>query len=295
MSWARAAAEYARPSRPVRVHALPPTMWIRPARGTGGAKAAADGVLPAAITWHGGTVRLAGTEESPSTEWGVDAAGTTLSGSTRLAPGEGLVGRPEERMWPIHHAPPLSPREAGRILDGLQEAGQLARWQLLSSLESLAHRQIPAVATSIFREVADVDEAQVAPALLDAQQLEVVVTDVIYGTSGADSRILRSLERCLDPATTRKVDPIRYLTAQVRRDLADQVRVAIGDPQVGPRIRRVARALPAGASLESIINRYNQVHPCDRISTTRAIRALTVAPSIESTALRDVFEARHHV
>ncbi|APX32019.1 hypothetical protein BH708_03935 [Brachybacterium sp. P6-10-X1] len=91
---------------------------------------------------------------------------------------------------------------------------------------------------------------------------------------------------------TRKVDFIRYLTTQIRRDLADKVRVAIGDPQVAPRIRRVARALPAGASLESIIDRYNLVHSRDRISTTRAIRALTAAAAIEWTALRDVFEVR---
>ena len=292
MSWAHAAAAQDRPSRPVRVHALPPTMWIRPARGTGGAKAAADGVLPAAITWHSGPIHLTGAEESPSTGWEVDAAGTTRSGSTTLAPGDRRDGRPEGRMWPVHYAPAVSPRTAGRALDDLQEAGELARWQLLAHLEDFAHRQVPTVATSIFREIADVDETELAPALLDAQQLEAVVTDVVYGTSGADSRILRSLDRCLDPATTRKVDPIRYLTTQVRRDLADQVRVAIGDPQVGPRIRRIARGLGTGASLEAIIDRYNQVHSSDRISTTRAIRALTVAPSIESTALRHVFEAR---
>src|SRR5699024_5073217 len=170
--------------------------------------------------------------------------------------------------------------------------GELARWELLACLEDFAHRQVPTVATSIFREVAGVDETHVAPALLDGQQLEVVVTEVIYGDSGADSSILRSLVRCLDPVTNRKVDPIRYLTTQVRRYLTDQVRVAIGDPQVGPRIRRIARALGTGASLEAIIDRYNRVHSSDRISTARAIRALTVAPSIESTAaLRDVFEA----
>src|SRR5699024_6130599 len=169
-------------------------------------------------------------------------------------------------------------REAGRALDHLQEDGELARWQMLASLEDFAHQQVRTVATSIFREVADLDESEVAPALLDDQQLEVVVTDVVYGRSGADSGILRSLQRCLDPATTRTVDPIRYLTTQVRRDLSDQVRVAIGDPQVGSRVRRIARALGTGASLAEIIDRYNQVHSSDRIPTTRALRAPTVAP-----------------
>lgn len=292
MSWAQSAAEQKRPTRSVRLHALPPTMWIRPTRGVGGTKTIAGGVLPATITWTGGTVHLAGSDEAISTGWEVDAAGTKQFGSIHLARGESEYGRPDQRMWPVHHSPALSSREAGRALDQLQEDGELARWQMLASLEDFAHQQVRTVATSIFREVADLDESEVAPALLDDQQLEVVVTDVVYGRSGADSRILRSLQRCLDPATTRTVDPIRYLTTQVRRDLSDQVRVAIGDPQVGSRVRRIARALGSGASLEQIIDRYNQVHSSDRISTTRAIRALTVAPSIESTALRHVFEVR---
>ncbi|WP_157773478.1 hypothetical protein [Brachybacterium vulturis] len=292
MSWAQTAAGRERPTRPVRVHALPPTMWITPNRSVGGAKSAADGVLPAAITWTHGTIHLAGTDDENTTGWQVRAAGVKQSGFIHLAPGEATCGRPDRRMWPVHHSPVLTSREAGQALDELQEDGELARWQMLASLEDFAHRQVGSVATSIFREVADLADTEVAPDLLDAQQLEVVVTDVVYGRSGADSRILRSLDRCLDPATTRTVDPIRYLTTQIRRDLADQVRVAIGDPQVGSRVRRIARALGTGATLEDIIDRYNQVHSSDRISTTRAIRALTVAPSIESTALRHVFEAR---
>src|SRR5690625_7343754 len=101
---------------------------------------------------------------------------------------------------------------------------------MLASLEDFAHQQVRTVATSIFREVADLDESEVAPALLDDQQLEVVVTDVVYGRSRADSRILRSLQRCLDPTTTRTVDPIRDLTTPGRRDLSDAVRVASCDP-----------------------------------------------------------------
>lgn len=89
------------------------------------------------------------------------------------------------------------------------------------------------------------------------------------------------------------MDPIRYLTTQIRRDLGDEVRVAIGDPQVGSRVRRVARGLGTGATLERIVERYNEVHSSDRISTSRAVRALTVAPSIESVALPIGFEVSH--
>src|SRR5690625_620804 len=69
MSWAQSAAEQKRPTRSVRLHALPPTMWIRATRGVGGTKTIAGGVLPATITWTGGTVHLAGSDEAVSTGW----------------------------------------------------------------------------------------------------------------------------------------------------------------------------------------------------------------------------------
>src|SRR5699024_1453965 len=77
--------EQKRPTRSVRLHALPPTMWIRPTRGVGGTKTIAVGVLPATITWTGGTVHLAGSDEAISTGWEGGAAGTKQFGSIHLA------------------------------------------------------------------------------------------------------------------------------------------------------------------------------------------------------------------
>ncbi|GAA1486216.1 hypothetical protein GCM10009625_30200 [Brachybacterium fresconis] len=294
MIWARCAKEQARPRHRVRLHALPPTMWIRPARGVGGHKANRTGTLPATIAWRDGALRAADPArvDSVAAGWSVDAAGIHLDGAIDLAEGHGELGRPTGAMWPTHRAPLLSAYEATRLLDEFIEHGELARWTMLTHLERFAHECVHHVADSICREITGVEDHEAAGRLLDDQQLDLVVTHVVYGSSGPDSRILRSLDRCLDPATTRNVDPIRYLSTQIRRDLADQVRVAVGDPQVGPRVRRVARSLGIGAGLEQIISRYNDLHPSDRVSTTRAIRALTVAPSLESTAVRTVFEAR---
>jgi len=292
MIWARSASELARPRHQVRLHALPPTMWIRPARGIGGHKTTRTGSLPATIAWHHGALHAADPtrKTSSSAGWSVDAAGTHLEGAIDLAEGHGELGRPSEAMWASHRAPVVSAYEATRMLDEFVEDGELARWSMLAHLERFAHESVHRVAASICREVTGIEDHEVAVQLLDDQQLDQVVTHVVYGTAGPDSRILRALDRCLDPATTRNVDPIRYLTTQIRRDLADQIRVAIGDPQVGPRVRRVARALGTGAGLEAIISRYNDLHPSDRVSTTRAIRALTVAPSLESTAVRAALE-----
>lgn len=288
MIWARSAAEQPRPRHRVRLHALPPTMWIRPAKGIGGHKTNRAGALPATIAWHRGALHAADpTRKRPvSAGWSVDAAGTHLDGTIDLAEGHAELGRPTGSMWPAHRAPVLSAHAAAGRLEEIIEAGELARWAMLAHLEQFAHESVGQVAASICREITGIEDHELAVRLLDDQQLDLVVTHVVYGASGPDSRILRCLDRCLDPATTRNVDPIRYLTTQIRRDLADQIRVAIGDPQVGPRVRRIARSLGTGAGLEEIIARYNELHPSDRVSTTRAIRALTVAPSLESTAVR---------
>lgn len=293
MIWARCASEQARPRHRVRLHALPPTMWIRPAQGVGGHKATLTGTLPATIAWHHGALHAANpaTVRPVSAGWSVDAAGTQLDGTIDLTEGHAEFGRPTGTMWPTHRAPVLSAYEATRLLDEVIERGELARWTMLAHLEQFAHESVHQVAASICREITAIEEHETAVRLLDDQQLDLVVTDVLYGSAGPDSRILRSLDRCLDPETTRNVDPIRYLTTQIRRDLGDQVRVAIGDPQVGPRVRRVARSLGTGVGLEQIIARYNDLHPSDRVSTSRAIRALTVAPSLESIAVRNVLEA----
>lgn len=294
MIWASCASEHARPRHRVRLHALPPTMWIRPARGVGGHKATRTGSLPATIAWRHGALHAADPARlNPiAAGWSVHAAGTHLDGTINLTEGRTELGRPTGSMWPTHRAPVLSAYEATRLLEEFMERGELARWTMLSHLEQFAHEYVHQVADSICREITGIQNHEAAVSLLDDQQLDLVVTHVLYGSSGPDSRILRSLDRCLDPATTRNVDPIRYLTTQIRRDLADQVRVAIGDPQVGPRVRRVARSLGTGAGLEQIIDRYNDLHPSDRVSTTRAIRALTVAPSLESAAVRNVLEVR---
>ncbi|MGO1286760.1 MAG: hypothetical protein ACTHUU_16745 [Brachybacterium sp.] len=293
MIWARCAKEQSRPRHRVRLHALPPTMWIRPARGVGGHKATRTGSLPATIAWRDGALHAAdpAAEVPASAGWSVDAAGIHLDGAIDLTEGHGELCRPTGSMWPTHRAPVLSAYEATRLLEEFIERGELARWTMLSHLEQFAHECVHHVADSICREITGIEDHETAVRLLDDQQLDLVVTHVLYGSAGPDSRIMRSLDRCLDPATTRNVDPIRYLTTQIRRDLGDQVRVAIGDPQVGPRVRRVARSLGTGAGLEQIIDRYNGLHPSDRVSTTRAIRALTVAPSLESTAVRNIVEA----
>lgn len=294
MIWARSAAQHVRPRHPVRLHALPPTMWVRPGNRTGGHKASVTGALPATVAWDEGALRTANPSDSTAdtANWTVNAAGTHLAGAIELTEGPAAVGRPARSMWPSHRAPVLTASDAARRLDELEERGELARWSMLEHLEQFAHKKVHTVSASICREITGIDDDQTAPRLLDDEQLDVVVTNVLYGRTGPDSRILRCLDRCLDPATTRNVDPIRYLTTQIRRDLGDEVRVAIGDPQVGSRVRRIARALGTGAGLEEIIARYNDLHRSDRISTTRAIRALTVAPSIDSLAVRNAFEVR---
>ena len=111
MIWARCATEQARPRHRVRLHALPPTMWIRPARGVGGHKAARTGTLPATIDWRNGALHAAdpATGHPVSAGWSVDAAGIHLDGAIDLAEGHTVSSAgPRARCGPTHRAPVLS-------------------------------------------------------------------------------------------------------------------------------------------------------------------------------------------
>ena len=149
MIWAQSASRHQRPRSPVRLHALPPTMWVRPGQGLGGRKASTTGSLPAAVTWQEGAL-YAADPSGPATVragWTVDAAGTHLDGTIELTAGHATVGRPSGSMWPCHRAPVLSAHEATRQLDELEERGELARWSMLQHLEQFAHEKVRTISS----------------------------------------------------------------------------------------------------------------------------------------------------
>jgi hypothetical protein len=109
--------------------------------------------------------------------------------------------------------------------------------------------------------------------------IEQVVNVMMVGDPATESSegasVSRLLEQCLRPDRFSKVDPLMFLSRNLRRDAEDHIRRAIGDPRVGPKVRRVAASMP-GAGLEEIVEAYRREHPQDKLSTARAQAALQV-------------------
>jgi hypothetical protein len=87
------------------------------------------------------------------------------------------------------------------------------------------------------------------------------------------------LERGADPLTFRRVDPMHYFAVNIRARAEEAIRRRIGDPKIGPKIRRVQAKVQA-ETVDELIEAYRLIHPRDALARKRAIAALTAGPEI---------------
>lgn len=158
-------------------------------------------------------------------------------------------------------------------LGALARAGHEARWELMAHLESrYVGREMTLAAARVVAEVSDGAEHG-----LDELTIETLVSRFVYGDPGQDSPspLSRLLDHALTPSQFHRVDPARWLVVALRRDAERFIRHYLGDPGVGPKVRRLARELGSG-SLDDLVTAYQERHPRDRVAHHRAISALTI-------------------
>lgn len=280
ISWGRAARLLAGQAAPMsRVHVLPTFLWVRPA---GGRKESDGHLHPLAVRWDGGPVHVVRSDESVEVAWSAEGLGMTRSGVCTLsaAPASGVF-----EDGGSHHADALVGIEAARLLDGLVADEEPARWRALMILDDWVRYRSQAANQSISLEISDGDSSR---GVLDDEQLEEAITQVVFGSEGRHGRMRSALDRVTDPAASLSVDPVRYLSAEASRSISEAIRDQIGDPQIGPKIRRLARKMGIGIDLDDLVAEYQRLYPHDRLGRARAIQALTSAPRIE--AHRDTVE-----
>jgi hypothetical protein len=186
-------------------------------------------------------------------------------------------------------APGMS-RHAVQFLSELVRSGRQSQWQLLFSLEPFVTATVHKAHSAVSHEIGALTGR--VQSVLHETGIEQVVNVMMVGdpatSAGEDASVSRLLEQCLRPDRFAKVDPLMFLSRNLRRDAEDHIRRAIGDPRVGPKVRRVAASLP-GASLEEIVEAYRREHPQDKLSTARAQAALQVGadPMARSVLLDD--------
>lgn len=258
-----------------RVHALPTFAWVRPQSGP---KAESGQLHAIKVVWEGGPVHVVKGHRDVDVPWTAKGLGMTLRGSTRLSAGfggpHGLSPSPE------HHAEPLmAPAAAQRLLE-LSDGAEIARWEALMLLESWVSSMSARLNRSVSAEITD---GEMRAGALDREQLSETVTKVVFGEGERVGRMWSALDRVTDPESSLAVDPIHFLFTEANRSMTEGIRDKVDDPQIGPKIRRLARHLGIGTDLDALIEEYRRLYPSDRLGRARAIKALTSAPRLEAT------------
>ncbi|MDI3329709.1 MAG: hypothetical protein QJR09_03095 [Micrococcus sp.] len=250
-------------------------------------------LMPVRLDWGGNDALLRLADQAgppPSYRWtahsmGWDDEGELQWNSSRSGSHQG--GRDGIVISGNKSAPGIR-RRTVEDLDELVRAGRQSQWQLLFSLEPFVTSTVRKAHSAVSHEIGELTGR--FQSVLHDTGIEQIVNVMMVGeptAGGIDApSVPRLLEQCLRHDRFTKVDPLMFLRRNLRRDAEDQVRRAIGDPRVGPKVRRIARQMP-GATLEEIVAAYRLEHPQDKLSTARAEAALQVGsdPMARSVAL----------
>lgn len=250
-------------------------------------------LMPVRLDWGGNDalVRLVDpAAPSPTYRWTAHSMGWDDNGEipsrrsrsgTRQGVRDGIVATG-------NNSAPGTRRRTLADLDELVRAGRQAQWQLLFSLEPFVTSTVRKAHSAVSHEIGEMT-GRFQPVLHDTG-IEQIVNVLMVGEPSAGvvdtPSVPRLLEQCLRHDRFTKVDPLMFLRRNLRRDAEDQVRRAIGDPRIGPKVRRVARQMP-GSTVEEIVAAYRREHPQDKLSTARAEAALQVGsdPMARTVAL----------
>lgn len=265
---------------------LPVWQWAAPLIDVGRKGVGYDGrelLMPVRNEWAGGSVQIVSGESRQVTcrslGLGHRSAGQTM-----------IVQRPG--TLPVTHVPGMpsmsNPVFVGsgsrfRVISALKaiaEAAKTARWELLTFIEPEVRSLVARAHSAVSHEMG-LHSGSILP-VLDEQGLESVVNTMLFGYQDKKDEwkpgsVFRLIDLCLAPECFQRVDPLRYMTAHLRRDAESVIRRKIGDPHIGPKVREVARRNPT-ADINEIVELYRQVYPRDKLSTGRAQEALSAGP-----------------
>lgn len=164
--------------------------------------------------------------------------------------------------------------------------GDHAAWELFEMLQVPARQATERACHNISWEIAGFRDGldgsvsldrPVRP-VIDAVSLEAAATELGLGKDGAESSpVWRLLRRCLLPNSFVRVEPLHFVQVSLLRDATAIVRRMIGDPHIGPKVRRVMREVKPDTT-EELLVAYHKRYPGDRLSMRRAMKALTAGP-----------------
>lgn len=284
ISWGRAAERLLAAGVPSRcaVVLLPVWTWHEPIRDVGRKAMARGGgrlLLPVRVVWERGPVLLVSYRHPVTDRWTAEGLGLHLDGALTVAAADrrGTVLRVADDELPDRTRPGLLAQAAvQRELETLVADGRTAMWEAIALVTPFVEKAVTRAHAALSADVL----GEAGGRLCSPTTLEQVASTLTLGDDGPLEQVpvVRIINRVLEPGSTVRVDPQRYVLVAVNGVAGEAVKRAVGDPRVGGRVREVARSLPYGAGVPEILAHYTRLHPRDRLGHRRATDALTVAP-----------------
>lgn len=277
---------------------LPSWLWRRPAinvgrkarPGAGGGKLR----LPIRMQWEGGPIAVAATNTWQQLVWTAVGMGHTLAGTVTLdvaASLDTVALVDDEQIVATATRPSVAHKTMTAKLRSWVRDGELARWEALMGLEPMAWMALKNAATAATAEITnhqrDLGKTAHTGQLLSDTSLEAVANRLLLGDPDTDkpSAMVRLLDRCLNPHTFVKADPLRYVSLSIRRDADAAVRKALDDPRAGRKIRTVIREQNP-ATPDDLLRAYKEQFPSDHVGQLSAAKAAAPATDPNATNLR---------
>lgn len=264
---------------------LPSWVWRRSKIDVGRKDRAMDGgrlLMPIHVSWSHGPVVLVDSTEPVELTWSATGMGLDISGTTTVSLGDGpdlvdVTGSEPPAEITLSAMPP---GRLERELVALKEDGQAAHWAAVQGLSRYVEIAVNKAHARLAKDVAG-DPEHERP-LLDQVSLEKVQDVMVLGETGADSVVMRVVDRSCDPSTFVSCDPSRWVWKKLHQAAERHVAKAVGDPAVGWKIRSVARRIgvETEADLDRLLEEYRRLYPGDKMGRWRVLDALSVRPEV---------------
>lgn len=247
---------------------LPTWVWAEPRINMGRKSKSQNGstlLMPVRIEWSTGPLAIV-TREGLCVTWSAHGLGHDMAGTTRI-----VFGHPIQQTSDIPETIFVSPTRASAIpelLNQLMVNGGNATWLAARMLYPYVQRAAERANVAISREL----NPDLPGVLLDSQDLAVVINRLEVGESGTNSHVSRLVDRCTLPRAFDRVDPLKYVTRSVQRDVNEAIHVHLGDPREGARFRRFVASNEG--DIDSLIVAFNQAYPRVQMGRMRAAKAL---------------------
>ncbi|WIB65456.1 hypothetical protein [Curtobacterium sp. MCBD17_040] len=272
------------PFVPGVIAVLPSWVWVLPQIDVG-RKGVVDGVkqtMPSRLSYPDGPVLLMA--EDATVPWTLTGLGNHSDGTAKV-PFTPLrvttaANLNDTLQVPVVVRSSLSAAQRDRELRRIVRTGETARWELMSGFEYFTKQRLHAANNIVAAEIAQHKGIPLA-GVVDEITLEDLASTMLFGQNGT-SVIQRMIDTALDPHRFDRVDPMHFFTVGIRARAEEAVRRQIGDPKVGPKVRRVF-AKSQVSTLDELLTEYKLLYPNDSLAKKRALAALTAGPDIATT------------